>query len=86
MIHTALLGYSVAPTVLVSGLILLARVPVWAATLLEIFAVLYSSAAAVLCYFTIYDGSRATLRLNMLSPGILLMHIYIISLLPIHFH
>ena len=83
MIHTALLGYSVTPTVFIASFILFLRPPVWVATLLEIMSVTWASTSAILCYYTLVDRGRALFRLKLLFPAVILMHLYMVSLLPI---
>lgn len=81
MIHTALLGYSVTPIVLIMPLTLFLPIPDWLASLLEIISVIWAASAAVLCYFTIFDHPHSRSSLLLLVPSIAVMHIYMVSLL-----
>jgi hypothetical protein len=84
LIHSALLGYSVAAIVPFAWVILFLRPPVWLSTLLEVLSILWSSSAAILSYSMIFSLSAETKpRLNLLFPCVVMMEVYFVSLLPI---
>ena len=84
MIHIALLGYSMTPIIPFAAIILFLRPPLWLATILELFSIVWASTSAILSYSTIVSISVENKpKLNLLFPIVILMELYITSLLPV---
>jgi hypothetical protein len=85
--HMAIIGYSVAPMIPCAGFILLFHPPVWIATGIEVIAVSWAAAAAILTYIaTLIVPPEQKHRLSLLFPTLILTELYFISLLPIRFY
>lgn len=85
--HMSIIGYSIAPILPLAGIIILFHPPVWIATSIEIIAISWASAAAILSYIsTMVVPPEHKHRLSLLFPSIILTEMYFISLLPIRFY
>ncbi len=86
-LHFAVLGYAVAPIVPFSILILSLKPPLWCATILQITTVLWASYSTIKTYTMIVGSSQqpelASSKLKLLTPPVLLMMMYLVSLTPI---
>ena len=86
MIHVALLGYSVTSMIPFAAVILMVRMPIWVATLLEMVSVVWASSAAIMSYSMVFSVSPQNRpRLKLLYPLVILMEMYLISLIPIKY-
>ncbi len=84
MLHVALLGYSVAPVIPFAAIIVIVRPSIFLTCFIELVAVTWASSSAILSYRLICTGpTDKKHRLGLLVPSIVLMHLYIVSLIPI---
>jgi hypothetical protein len=82
--HIALLGYSSAPLIPFVVAILLFRPNLWITVTLEMLAVIWGSSAAILSYSYVIIATNGEIkkRIPLLYPIVVIMHFYLMSLLP----
>ena len=87
LLHLAILGYSISPLIPMALLIALARPPLWVASCIEFVALLWAAFAAHLSYRLVCrptgSSTQPKPRVPLLTPPIVLMQMYFISVLPV---
>lgn len=85
--HSALLGFSVAPLIPFSAVLVILRPQAWIVFLVEVVAILWATASAAQSYWSIcHTSSENKHKLWLLLPSTLLMQLYLVSLMPVGRH